>query len=57
MVFQICPLDFTEWMMVLKISLPVIGLDEGLKYVARNYIEGIVMFLYSQLSQISMFPN
>nr|BAD18074.1 calcium-transporting ATPase [Ciona savignyi] len=39
MVFQICPLDFTEWLMVLKISLPVIFVDEGLKFVARNYIE------------------
>uniref|UniRef100_H2ZGA1 Sarcoplasmic/endoplasmic reticulum calcium ATPase 2 n=1 Tax=Ciona savignyi TaxID=51511 RepID=H2ZGA1_CIOSA len=36
MVFQICPLDFTEWLMVLKISLPVIFVDEGLKWVARN---------------------
>uniref|UniRef100_H2ZLD4 Calcium-transporting ATPase n=1 Tax=Ciona savignyi TaxID=51511 RepID=H2ZLD4_CIOSA len=36
MVFQICPLDFTEWLMVLKISLPVIFVDEGLKFVARN---------------------
>uniref|UniRef100_H2ZLD8 Sarcoplasmic/endoplasmic reticulum calcium ATPase 2 n=1 Tax=Ciona savignyi TaxID=51511 RepID=H2ZLD8_CIOSA len=35
MVFQICPLDFTEWLMVLKISLPVIFVDEGLKFVAR----------------------
>nr|XP_039263858.1 sarcoplasmic/endoplasmic reticulum calcium ATPase 1-like [Styela clava] len=39
MVFQICPLSFAEWMMVLKISLPVIIIDEGLKYVARNYVE------------------
>ncbi|CAK8692180.1 unnamed protein product [Clavelina lepadiformis] len=39
-VFQICPLDFTEWLMVLEISLPVILLDEGLKWIARNYIEG-----------------
>lgn len=25
--------------MVLKLSLPVIGIDEVLKFVARNYIE------------------
>jgi len=25
--------------MVLKISLPVIAVDEGLKWIARNYIE------------------
>ncbi|XP_078491542.1 sarcoplasmic/endoplasmic reticulum calcium ATPase 1-like [Ciona intestinalis] len=39
MVFQICPLNFTEWMVVLKISLPVIFVDEGLKWIARNYVE------------------
>merc|ERR1712168_1023912 len=33
MIFQICPLSFAEWMMVMKISLPVIAIDEGLKYV------------------------
>lgn len=26
-------------MMVLKLSLPVIGIDEVLKFVARNYVE------------------
>lgn len=39
MIFQICPLNITEWLTVLKISLPVILIDEGLKYIARNYIE------------------
>merc|ERR1712002_871644 len=39
MVFQICPLSFAEWLVVLKISLPVIFIDESLKYIARNYIE------------------
>ncbi|RVE68849.1 hypothetical protein OJAV_G00096260 [Oryzias javanicus] len=38
-IFQITPLDTTQWMMVLKISLPVILLDELLKFVARNYLE------------------
>eukprot|EP00064_Thunnus_orientalis_P000397 superscaffoldBa00000019_g397 len=36
-IFQITPLDTTQWMMVLKISLPVILLDELLKFMARNY--------------------
>ncbi|XP_062240714.1 sarcoplasmic/endoplasmic reticulum calcium ATPase 2 isoform X2 [Platichthys flesus] len=36
-IFQITPLDVTQWMMVLKISLPVILLDELLKFLARNY--------------------
>uniref|UniRef100_A0A1A8UCV3 Calcium-transporting ATPase n=1 Tax=Nothobranchius furzeri TaxID=105023 RepID=A0A1A8UCV3_NOTFU len=38
-IFQITPLDVTQWMMVLKISLPVILLDELLKFMARNYLE------------------
>lgn len=39
MIFQITPLDVTQWLMVLKISLPVILLDELLKFAARNYLE------------------
>uniref|UniRef100_A0A8C9ENT7 Calcium-transporting ATPase n=1 Tax=Pavo cristatus TaxID=9049 RepID=A0A8C9ENT7_PAVCR len=31
-IFQITPLNVTQWLMVLKISLPVILLDETLKY-------------------------
>ncbi|XP_022526303.1 sarcoplasmic/endoplasmic reticulum calcium ATPase 2 [Astyanax mexicanus] len=38
-IFQITPLNVTQWLMVLKISLPVILLDELLKFVARNYLE------------------
>lgn len=40
MIFKLRALDLTQWLMVLKISLPVIGLDELLKFVARNYLEG-----------------
>lgn len=39
MIFQICPLNFTEWITVMKMSIPVIAIDEGLKYIARNYVE------------------
>lgn len=39
-IFQITPLNVVEWLAVLKISLPVILLDETLKFVARNYVEG-----------------
>lgn len=35
-IFQITPLNFTEWMAVLKFSAPVIFLDEILKFVARR---------------------
>ncbi|XP_013929861.1 PREDICTED: sarcoplasmic/endoplasmic reticulum calcium ATPase 1-like, partial [Thamnophis sirtalis] len=39
MIFKLTHLDFHHWMVVLKISLPVIFLDECLKFVARNYLE------------------
>nr|CDJ89784.1 Haloacid dehalogenase hydrolase and ATPase domain containing protein [Haemonchus contortus] len=38
-IFQITPLSFAEWMAVLKISFPVLLLDEILKFFARNYID------------------
>ncbi|NXE58173.1 AT2A1 ATPase, partial [Casuarius casuarius] len=40
MIFKLTPLDAAHWFMVLKISFPVILLDEALKFVARNYLEG-----------------
>lgn len=39
-IFQITPLSVVEWISVLKISLPVIILDETLKFVARKWIDG-----------------
>ncbi|KAG8430358.1 hypothetical protein GDO86_017929 [Hymenochirus boettgeri] len=39
MIFKLTPLDFTKWFVVLKISFPVILLDELLKFVARNYLD------------------
>ena len=38
--FQITPLSFDQWVTVMKFSLPVILLDELLKFVARNYADG-----------------
>ncbi|PAV82516.1 hypothetical protein WR25_19774 isoform B [Diploscapter pachys] len=38
-IFQITPLSIAEWVAVLKISIPVLLLDEILKFVARNYID------------------
>jgi len=35
-VFQITPLNIEEWIAVLKISVPVVLLDETLKFVARK---------------------
>lgn len=39
MVFQITPLNLTEWFAVVKISFPVILLDEMLKFVARRQLQ------------------
>lgn len=39
-VFSLCPLTILEWWAVLKISIPVILLDEVLKFVARTFIDG-----------------
>merc|ERR1719245_586894 len=39
-IFNICPLNANEWAMVMKFSVPVIILDEVLKYIAREYIDG-----------------
>uniref|UniRef100_T1IJU5 Calcium-transporting ATPase n=1 Tax=Strigamia maritima TaxID=126957 RepID=T1IJU5_STRMM len=38
-VFQITPLSVEEWFAVMKISLPVVLLDEALKFVARKYTD------------------
>uniref|UniRef100_A0A8D2Q6J7 Calcium-transporting ATPase n=1 Tax=Varanus komodoensis TaxID=61221 RepID=A0A8D2Q6J7_VARKO len=39
LIFQVTPLSWPQWVMVLKISLPVILLDEGLKYLSRNHLD------------------
>nr|XP_020642491.1 sarcoplasmic/endoplasmic reticulum calcium ATPase 3-like [Pogona vitticeps] len=39
LIFQVTPLSWPQWVMVLKISLPVILLDEGLKYFSRNHLD------------------
>merc|ERR1712212_560986 len=38
-VFQVQPLTGAQWIAVIKISLPVILLDEVLKLIARKYVE------------------
>jgi len=38
-VFNISALSFDQWMVVMKFSLPVLLLDEVLKFVARNYAD------------------
>jgi len=39
MVFQVTPLTWSQWIAVIKISMPVIFIDEGLKLIARKFID------------------
>uniref|UniRef100_H2RWV6 Calcium-transporting ATPase n=1 Tax=Takifugu rubripes TaxID=31033 RepID=H2RWV6_TAKRU len=41
LIFQVTPLRWSQWIVVLKISFPVILLDEVLKYISRNHLEGM----------------
>ncbi|XP_054610731.1 sarcoplasmic/endoplasmic reticulum calcium ATPase 1 isoform X1 [Dunckerocampus dactyliophorus] len=40
LIFQVTPLRWSQWIVVLKISIPVILLDEALKYISRNHLDG-----------------
>uniref|UniRef100_A0A672LMW8 Calcium-transporting ATPase n=1 Tax=Sinocyclocheilus grahami TaxID=75366 RepID=A0A672LMW8_SINGR len=40
LIFQVTPLHYSQWIIVLKISIPVILLDEALKYISRHHLEG-----------------
>uniref|UniRef100_A0A3Q3VKK3 Calcium-transporting ATPase n=1 Tax=Mola mola TaxID=94237 RepID=A0A3Q3VKK3_MOLML len=50
MIFKLTHLSTEQWLMVLKLSLPVIGIDEVLKFVARNYVESKWLFLQFTIS-------
>jgi len=39
MIFKLTHLTVDQWLMVLKLSFPVIAIDEVLKFAARNYVE------------------
>lgn len=45
-VFQVTPLGMDEWMTVMKFSIPVVLLDEVLKFIARKITDG-TNFLYT----------
>uniref|UniRef100_A0A4W5K656 Calcium-transporting ATPase n=1 Tax=Hucho hucho TaxID=62062 RepID=A0A4W5K656_9TELE len=45
LIFQVTPLSWCQWVVVLKISIPVILLDEALKYISRNHLDGMTQFL------------
>jgi len=38
-VFQVTALTVPQWMAVLKISIPVLLIDETLKFIARKYTD------------------
>ncbi|XP_059406689.1 sarcoplasmic/endoplasmic reticulum calcium ATPase 1-like isoform X1 [Carassius carassius] len=40
LIFQVTPLHYSQWIVVLKISIPVILLDEALKFISRHHLEG-----------------
>lgn len=40
LIFQVTPLSGRQWGVVLQISLPVILLDEALKYLSRHHVDG-----------------
>merc|ERR1712203_398640 len=42
-VFNISALTFDQWMVVLKFSMPVLLVDEALKFIARNYTDACKM--------------
>lgn len=42
LIFKLTHLNVEQWLMVLKLSFPVILIDEFLKFVARTYLEGKV---------------
>uniref|UniRef100_A0A3P8SUE5 Calcium-transporting ATPase n=1 Tax=Amphiprion percula TaxID=161767 RepID=A0A3P8SUE5_AMPPE len=39
MIFKLTHLSVEQWIVVLKLSFPVIAIDEVLKFVARSYVE------------------
>ncbi|KAL3856793.1 hypothetical protein ACJMK2_011510 [Sinanodonta woodiana] len=40
-IFQITPLNFVQWAAVLKLSFPVIIIDETLKFIARKFADAV----------------
>lgn len=47
-VFQITPLNVEEWIAVLKLSFPVIIIDEVLKLIARKFTDGTLLLIIRQ---------
>ncbi|KAG7314701.1 hypothetical protein KOW79_022004 [Hemibagrus wyckioides] len=52
LIFQVTPLCCSQWLVVLKISFPVILLDEALKYFSRHHLEGEEEARYMKTRQL-----
>uniref|UniRef100_A0A9J7XY23 Calcium-transporting ATPase n=1 Tax=Cyprinus carpio carpio TaxID=630221 RepID=A0A9J7XY23_CYPCA len=51
LIFQVTPLHYSQWIVVLKISFPVILLDEALKCISRHHLEGTACLpVYTRLT-------
>uniref|UniRef100_A0A674AMZ5 Calcium-transporting ATPase n=1 Tax=Salmo trutta TaxID=8032 RepID=A0A674AMZ5_SALTR len=50
LIFQVTPLTWCQWIVVLKISFPVILLDEALKYISRNHLDGTTHTIFLLVS-------
>ncbi|CAL8148752.1 unnamed protein product [Orchesella dallaii] len=53
-IFQVTPLNSEEWLAVLKISIPVVLIDETLKFIARNEFEN-KLILWNSLGILIMW--
>uniref|UniRef100_A0A6Q2WXM5 Calcium-transporting ATPase n=1 Tax=Esox lucius TaxID=8010 RepID=A0A6Q2WXM5_ESOLU len=59
MVFKLTHLNVEQWLVVLKLSFPVILIDEVLKFIARNYLESKLILPTTQLEPVTTirYPN
>lgn len=53
MIFKLTHLSVEQWLVVLKLSFPVIAIDEVLKFFARNYVEGKQHFYKATRTKIN----